>query len=211
MGRGYDDPGATNPAAYAYIRSMDNPLIAYLQLFRLIPEKDRSEIVSSFEARTVKEGDSLFKGGKICREMFFISKGVLRIIVTNDKGVEVIHYFLNENQFCTILGSFNSGVPADESIQAACDTEVLAITRTGLLTLYGKIPYLKELIDQINQQRLLHKIRIRNSYLGLDSSARYQLFIMQQPDIALRVPLRDIASYLEITPQSLSRIRKNIH
>jgi CRP/FNR family transcriptional regulator, anaerobic regulatory protein len=190
---------------------MDNPLITYLQLFRPIPEKDRSMIVSSFEARIAKEGDYLFKGGNICREMFFIGKGVLRIVVMNDMGIEVTHYFLNENQFCTILGSFNNGVPADESIQAACDAEVLAITRTGLLTLYEKIPYLKELIDQITQQRLLDKIQIRNAYLGLDSSARYELFLMRQPDIALRVPLRDIASYLEITPQSLSRIRKNIH
>ena len=189
---------------------MDNPLISYLQLFRSIPEQDWPVIVSSFETRVVKEGDYLFKGGNSCREMFFVCKGVLRIVVTNDKGVEVTHYFLNENQFCTILASFNKGAIADESIQAACDAKVLAITRTRLLALYEQLPYLKELIDQITQQRLLDKIQIRNAYLGLDLSARYQLFIMRQPDIALRVPLRDIASYLEITPQSLSRIRKTM-
>jgi CRP-like cAMP-binding protein len=65
------------------------------------------------------------------------------------------------------------------------------------------------LIDQITQQRLLDKIQLRNSYLGKDAATRYKLFMTQQSDIALRVSLQDIASYLEITPQSLSRIRKN--
>lgn len=190
---------------------MDHPLLNYLQLFQPIPEEDRSLIASSFGHRAVQEGDDLFKGGKVCREMFFIIKGVLRIVVTNDKGIRVTHYFLGENQFCTILASFNNGSPAEESIQAACDAEVLAITRPGLLALYEKIPYLKELIDLITQQRLLDKIQLRNAYLGLDSSARYRLFLLRQPDVALRVSLQDIASYLEITPQSLSRIRRNTH
>jgi CRP-like cAMP-binding protein len=69
---------------------------------------------------------------------------------------------------------------------------------------------LKSLIDEINQQRLLEKIKTRNAYLGLDSAARYRLFLNTQADIALRVSLTDIASYLGITPQSLSRIRKDL-
>jgi CRP-like cAMP-binding protein len=101
-------------------------------------------------------------------------------------------------------------VPADEDIQAACDAEVLAISKTRLIALYEKLPYLKGLINEIIQQALLDKIQTRNAYLGLNAVTRYRLFMMRQPDIALRVPLNDIASYLGITPQSLSRIRKNI-
>jgi CRP-like cAMP-binding protein len=56
----------------------------------------------------------------------------------------------------------------------------------------------------------MRKIQLRNTYAGTDASARYQLFLELQPDISLRVPLNDIASYLGITPQSLSRIRRNI-
>jgi len=189
---------------------MSNPLIAFLQLYRPLPEKDQEKIASYFEPRAFREGETLFKGGKTCQEMFFVSKGVLRILATNEKGIDVTHFFTRENQFCSILHSFNNQVPANESIQAACDAEVLAITRTRLLALYEQLPYMKELIDQITQQRLLDKIRTRNAYLGEDSVSRYKLFIRQQPDIALRVSLKDIASYLGITPQSLSRIRKNI-
>ncbi|HWK06993.1 MAG TPA: Crp/Fnr family transcriptional regulator [Puia sp.] len=189
---------------------MVSPLITFLQLYRPITAEDQALIASYFEPRAFKEGDTLFRGGKICQELFFICNGVLRIIVTNERGIDVTHFFIKENQLCTILHSFNNQVPANESIQAACDAEVLAITRSKLLDLYRQLPYMKELIDLITQQRLLAKIQTRNAYLGEDSASRYKLFMMQEPDIASRVPLKDIASYLGITPQSLSRIRKNI-
>ena len=132
-------------------------------------------------------------------------------MVRNEKGNEVTHFFLKENQFCTILNSFNNAVPAEESIQAACDTNVLVINKGKLQSLYEKLPYLKSLIDEITQQALLEKIQIRNAHLGHDSATRYKLFMMRQPEIALRVQLGDVASYLGITPQSLSRIRRNMH
>lgn len=189
---------------------MIDKLLSFLQLFKHIPAVDQAIIGRAFETKEFNEGDYLFKGGKVCQSRFFICDGVLRIVVHNEKGNEVTHYFLKENQFCTILNSFNNLVSAHESIQAACKTTVLKISRTRLLALYEQLPYIKELIDEITQQALIDKVQIRNAYLGQDSTTRYKLFLMRQADIALRVPLNDIASYLGITPQSLSRIRKNI-
>lgn len=188
---------------------MKQQLIAFLQLFSTIPEAEQELISAAFQPISLKEGDYLQRGGQVCRQLFFICSGVLRIVIVNDKGVEVTHYFLKQNQFCTILNSFNTETVADESIQAACDVNVLAITKPDLLALYDKLPYVQTLINQIIQQGLLDKIRIRNTYLGQEAATRYKLFMMQQPDIALQVSLSDVASYLGITPQSLSRIRKN--
>jgi CRP/FNR family transcriptional regulator, anaerobic regulatory protein len=189
---------------------MHSLLINYLRLFRHVSAEDEALISAAFVHRSLKEGDVLFSAGHVCKEMFFICNGVLRIMVQNEKGVEVTYFFLKENYFCTILNSFNNEVAAHESIQAACDAEVMLISKTRLTELYLQIPYLKNLVDGITQQGLLDKIRIRNAYLGLDSTERYKLFMMRQPEIALRVPLADVASYLGITPQSLSRIRKNM-
>jgi CRP-like cAMP-binding protein len=189
---------------------MPSPLINYLRLFRHISAEDEALVSPAFIPRSLKEGDVLFSSGHVCKEMFFISKGVLRIMVQNEKGAEVTYFFLKENYFCTILNSFNNEVIAHESIQAACDTDVLIVSKIRLLSLYEQIPYLKSLIDQITQQGLLDKIQVRNAYQGLDSTERYKLFMINQPDVALRVALADVASYLGITPQSLSRIRKNI-
>jgi CRP-like cAMP-binding protein len=199
-------PAIGNSAKFA---EMANELITFLQLFKPIPEEERTIIASCFTRKVFPEGDYLFKGGRISHELFFVCTGILRIEAINEKGIEVTHFFVKENHLCTILNSFNNQLPADESIRAACDTEVLAITKTRLLALYQELPYMKELIDRITQQRLLEKIRTRNAYLGQDSATRYKRFMEQEPDIASRVPLKDIASYLGITPQSLSRIRRS--
>lgn len=189
---------------------MTNPLIAFLKLFHAIPETDEQLILAATETRNYREGDYLFYAGNVCRDMYFICNGVLRIMMLNEQGTQVTYFFLKENQFCTILNSFNNNIPAHESISAACDVEVMVFSRTSLNKLYQQLPYLKPLIDQITQQALLDKIDLKNGYLGYDSTTRYKMFLMRQPEIALRVPLSDVASYLGITPQSLSRIRRNI-
>ncbi len=188
---------------------MPNHLIQYLQLFRNIPQADADIISKTFESRSVAEGAVLLEEGKTAKEIFFICKGVLRIVTANRKGVPVTYFFLKENRFCTILNSFNNNIPAAEGVQAACNAELLVITKKKLQGLYEKIPYLEKLLTGIMQQALLDKIQIRNAYLGEDAATRYQKFLMRQPDIALRVSLGDIASYLGITQQSLSRIRRN--
>jgi len=189
---------------------MPNALISFLKQYHPIPADDEPIIAAAAEYRAYKEGDYLFKSGKVCREMFFVCKGILRIVVDNENGNEVTHFFIRENKFCSILNSFNNLVIANENIQAACDAEVWAISRAKLDKLYTQLPYLKPLINQITHQALLDKIAVRNAYLGQDSTTRYKTFMANQPEIASKVPLSDIASYLGITPQSLSRIRKNI-
>jgi len=184
--------------------------INFLRLFRNISDSDAAIIESELEYRKVAEGEVLLSEGHLCREMFFICKGVLRIVSQNEKGNKMAYFFLKENQFCSILNSFNNNVPAIEGIEAACDAELIVLKKQKLASLYEKLPYLKELITGITTQALLDKIQVRNSYLGEDASLRYQNFLIRQPDIALRVSLSDIASYLGITQQSLSRIRKNM-
>ena len=190
---------------------MANALIDFLRLFRDVSEADAELIQQATEERTYKEGNYLFKGGSICREMFFIVDGVLRIMVVNEEGNQVTHFFLKPNQFCTIINSFTNKVKAHESICAACNANVLVLSKFRLDKLYQQLPYLKTLIDQITRQALVDKIALRNAYLGQDSTTRYKTFMARQPEIALRVSLSDVASYLGITPQSLSRIRKKMH
>jgi CRP-like cAMP-binding protein len=185
-------------------------LITFLRTFRNIPDTDAALITAAMEERKYKEGDCLFEAGHICRELYFICKGVLRIMSTNESGNEITHFFLKKGQFCTILNSFDNHVIGRDSICAACDTELLAISRNDLDKLYEQIPYLKALINGITHQALLDKIALSSSYRGHDSTTQYKMFLELQPEVALQVPLSDIASYLGITPQSLSRIRKNI-
>jgi len=189
---------------------MFEPLFNYLSLFQPISPADQALISSYVHSRSVQEGELLLQEGRLAREMFFVCRGILKIVTVNAKGNEVTQFFIKENHFCTILNSFNNEVPANESIKAACPAELIVLPRTGLWELYAKLPYFQPLINRITQQTLLAKIAVRNGYMGEDAATRYQQFLERQPDIALRVPLSDVASYLGITPQSLSRIRKQL-
>ncbi|WP_153798462.1 Crp/Fnr family transcriptional regulator [Foetidibacter luteolus] len=185
-------------------------LIEFLRLFHPITDDEASGITTYFRPRAIKEGEYLFRSGNVCRKLYFVVSGVLRIVATNDKGVDVTYYFIGERQLCTLLQSFNQGTTAADSIQACCDTHVLTIGKQDLLEVYTNFPFMVDAVSQANQQRMLEKIRLKNAYAGQDAVERYRVFINEQPEIANRVPQSYIASYLNITPQSLSRIRRNV-
>jgi CRP-like cAMP-binding protein len=186
------------------------PLFDFFQLFRNIPDAEKEIICAHITFRKVEEGTVLLDAGKRAKELFFISKGILKIVGINEKGNPVTMFFVKENHLCTILNSLLNDVAAAESILTACDAELIVFSKSALEQLYNTLPYFRELIGNITRQALLNKIQVRNAYLGEDATTRYQKFLLMQPDIALRVTLSDIASYLGITQQSLSRIRKHI-
>jgi CRP-like cAMP-binding protein len=183
--------------------------MSYVEVLKDLSDDDRSLLAASFLPRTFAEGEALFAGGKICDVLFFVCKGVLKIHSVNEKGMEITHYFYKENQFCTILDSFQGGTYTEVGIAAACPAEVVQISKAHLIALYDRLPFMKGIVDQAIQQGLMEKVRLRNSYLGQEADHQYRLFVAQQPEIALRVAVKDIASFLGITPQSLSRIRRN--
>lgn len=185
-------------------------LINFLKQARPIPPEDAAKIGHYLQTRSVKEGEVLIEMGQSARELYFITSGILKIIGVNSKRDAVIRFFIPENHLCTILYSFQNNVPSTESVIAACDAEVIVITHKTLDNINNEVPYFKEMLNGIMQQALLRKIAIMSTYLGEDATTRYHHFLQQQPHVANRVSLHDIASYLEITPQSLSRIRRGV-
>jgi len=190
--------------------TQEDALIAYLSSFHPLTEEDSKAIVSVFYPKRLEEGDFLFKGNKVCKELFFIVSGIVRIISTNHKGDEVTYFFIGAGQICTILDSFLYGTITDNAIQVSNNAEVLVINVNNFKTLCKKLPFFTRIIDQINQNRLLEKVRLKNAYSGLNATERYKQFLKLQADVAYQVPLNHIATYLNVTPQSLSRIRKAI-
>lgn len=181
----------------------------FLQQLHPMPDEHWQLLSGGLCVQELKEGTVLLAQGKIARELFFICEGVVRLVKYTSEGEDITMFFLKENRCAAVLDSFSKNIPSDYTLEAACDISVIALHREYLLRLYEKIPYLEALINTITQQGLLEKIRTRNEYMGLDASQRYRHFLQNEPDIVSRVPLSTIASFLGITPQSLSRIRKN--
>jgi CRP-like cAMP-binding protein len=187
---------------------MSLSLLAALQLFGPVPAADHAQFCAAWEVRHVAEGERLTQAGAICKELFFIQQGVLRIVAQPRRGKEVTHTFRHEGQFCTLLTSFEQQVPTDLCMQAACPAQVLAISKAQLTALGQQLPYVPALFEQVLRQELREKLQLQRAYLGQDAATRYQTFLQRQPEVAQRVPQHMIASYLGITPQSLSRLRK---
>ncbi|MBN8826257.1 MULTISPECIES: Crp/Fnr family transcriptional regulator [unclassified Spirosoma] len=183
---------------------------AFLNRFREIPDTDFDLIGQFMQFRSIKAGDTLLEQGRTAKELFFVASGILKIVSISEKGNEVIQFFVKDNKFCTILYSFMGEVASQEGIVAATDGVVFVFSKQRLNSLYQQLPYFKDLVETITQQALMDKIKIRNNLMGEEATTRYLKFIAQQPHIIQQVPLSDVASYLGITQQSLSRIRRNI-
>lgn len=183
-------------------------LLTYLRRFGLMAPADYERLLAAWEPRELRADEVLTSIGQVVHDAFFVQQGVLRIVSPRLDGTEVTRFFLPRNRLCTLLDSFIQQVPAQESIRAACATQLLVISKTRLDDLYGKLPYLANLMQQAIQHELLQKIQQRNAGLGLDARTQYEQFLHQQPEVARQVSLTAIASYLGITPQSLSRLRK---
>ena len=189
---------------------MHAPFLHYLRQLRDIPAAEEHLLVPALQPRFLPEDMVLVNQGQICQELLFIVSGVLRMVGQQEDGTQTTYSFCTENHLCPIIDSLTNRVPAAQGIEAACPTEVLVLPRTALLDLCVRLPYLQMIIDTATRRRLLAKEQLRNQYLGKSAAARYQLFLQCEPDVARRVSLRDVASYLGITQQSLSRIRRQL-
>lgn len=186
---------------------MIEKLVTALEQFGPIPKKDYPRIAVAWQSRTVAEGQWLVPTHTTCQELFFVQQGILRVVLQPVWGRETTYSFARESQFSTILAGFNHLEPANTGIQAACSSQLLVISRSQLDTLFEQVPYLPGLFTQLTQSVLSQKIRTQQLYMGQPAMYRYELFLRHEADIAHRIPQHMIASYLDITPQSLSRLR----
>lgn len=187
---------------------MSKLLIDLLLRYRHITTEDQSEILRSFQHKVIKAGDRLIAAGSVARQLYFIESGILKITIPHPKEKDMVYHFMKEGQFMTFLYSMYGNIPAQQNLEAACSSEVYCISYRGLLRLYEKLPFLKALIDEIAQLSMAQMVNAKNMYMTGDALDKYQLFMREERAVAVNVALADVASYLGMTPQSLSRIRR---
>jgi CRP-like cAMP-binding protein len=160
-----------------------------------------------FVIRYLKKGDYFVEADKTCRYFGFIAKGLMRAWLLID-GDEVTTCFCSENTFATSTTSFITQTPSSVSIQAMEDTVLLTILWDDLHQLYKKYPSWMKAGMIIIEKEFMSLECQRQCYDTQAAEDRYMLLMKENPGIFNRVPLLYIASYLGITPETLSRIRK---
>ncbi len=188
---------------------MKKQLKAYFNRYLTFDDAEIDAIYASLTQKTFKKRAFLLEKGNVCKHNFFILKGVVRAFHIDDKGKEQITLFAIDDWWVTNMESFIKEIPSYQYIQAVEDTSVLCLSKNTLEELYIKFPKLERLFRIITENMLIANLRKNDLFLQLKSKERYYDFIEKQPAFAQRVPQYMIASYLEITPEYLSELRRN--
>ncbi|HEX8532352.1 MAG TPA: Crp/Fnr family transcriptional regulator [Cytophagales bacterium] len=189
---------------------MIEPFLEYLQAKVAVTESQLSQLKPLLKQRHLEKGQLLLRAGEICLYTAFVTKGCLRSYVIDGKGKEHIIQFAPENWLISEQISFLKKEPAMYFIDAVEDTAFLPLDAFFLEEFNRVVPTGQHLWDRllVNSLRSFQKRLV--SQLSETGEQRYLAFIKTYPSLALRVPLWMIASYLGLTPESLSRIRKEL-
>lgn len=175
----------------------------------ITPEIERC-FDESLERETFKKNEIILREGEACKNTFFVAKGLLRAYTVTEAGKEHILQFAPEEWFISDRSSSLFEDPSRQYIDAVEDTEAILIDNE----FFEKMTEISVDFQKYNWIALNNRIRHLNKRINLlisaSAEARYMDFIDVYPDILLRVPQWMVASYLGITPESLSRVRKEL-
>lgn len=175
-----------------------------------IDEKEISSIIDTCKTKKVIKDQFLLRENEYCKYTFFVEKGLLRQFSIDDKGKEHILSFAPENWLVTDRESSYFNQPSKYFIEALEDSEVTIIDESFIQLLSKKISNFTDFNNRLLHNHIRHLQNRINLLLSASAEKRYLEFIAMYPDILLRVPQTMVASYLGITPESLSRVRKEL-
>jgi CRP-like cAMP-binding protein len=163
-----------------------------------------------FQHKTCKKKTQLLSKGQICNFEAYIIKGCVKRCYIDSNGDEVILQFAVEDWWISDMVSFTEQVPSQQFIETMEDTELLQISFQNKELLFKQVPQLERVFRLLVQRA--YSVLENRFFTGIAASAeeRYLNFTKKYPGLLQRVPQYQIASYLGITPEALSRIRASI-
>ncbi|APZ47965.1 hypothetical protein BW723_17410 [Polaribacter reichenbachii] len=173
-----------------------------------ISKSDLESICQNFKHSIVKKGDFLVTQGKVCKFEGFVNEGCFRIFTIDQKGNENTLYFAVKGWWLMDVDSFMNQTPSALNIQALEDSEILSITKIDKEQLYKTKPIVEKLFRVMSQKALIawQKRLIQNH--TLTAKERYYHFIEKYPKMVSKLTDRQVSSYLGITHEFLSKIKR---
>lgn len=185
-------------------------LLAYINQYANLPLTSEEEAIieATFQPKKLRKKQYFLQEGDVCKHVGFIIKGAMRQYSVDDKGVEHIVHLYIENYWAGDRESSIMLTPSNYNIDAWEDTEMLIITRAEMLDLMEKIPALVKMIRLMDERNAIANQRRLSSTIVNTAEKRYEEFADNHPQFIQRFPQHILASYLGITKETLSRIRK---
>jgi len=175
-----------------------------------LTESDKRHINACYSLVDVKKKHYLFEAGKQCTQEGFVVQGSFRVYYVDLKGLEHVLYFAFEDWWVGDMASFYTGEPSGLNAQALEDSKILVIDPGKKEVLFEAVPALERLFRIITQKHLAVLQKRFLLTVSANAAERYQELIKRSPGIEQLVPQHQIASYLGILPESLSRMKKQL-
>ncbi|MEL7424436.1 MAG: Crp/Fnr family transcriptional regulator [Bacteroidota bacterium] len=183
---------------------------SYITQYTSLSQGDWEQIAACLTERIYSKGTILLEEGKICRKLYFLESGLMHFYVNRD-GREVTKFFTEPPYCFTSQRSFNKDLPAGESIQAITDSRVWEMNKSDAFRLLDELPSWNTFVRTLIQEVQYYTEVILEDLQNKTAEERYAEMIVERTALLEQLPLKYLASYLGIAPQSLSRIRKRFY
>lgn len=169
-----------------------------------------SDLLSRFARRPVRRKEHVLRSGELCKAVLYVEQGCFRAYTMGRDLKESVLWFATEDWWLRDLDSLFNRTPAGFDIQAIEDGAVQAIAREDFLEALDRFPAFKE--GHLRKVRQSHRAMLQrlNNLRLLRADERYAALLRNRPELMLRVPLQHIASYLDLEPQTLSKVRARL-
>ena len=175
-----------------------------------IDEESLKKICSCFTLVKTKRNQILLNFDDVCKNYYFINKGSIRLFTIAKDGSDSSRYFAFEGNFATALPSFIDQKPAEEYLQTIEKSELLCISRVDFYQLVQIVPQFAKIYTEILELGFITAQKRIYGFQGFDALEKIQWIIKYQPQLLLRVSNKMVASYLGISPSTLSRIKSKL-
>lgn len=187
-----------------------NPyLVEFLSQLNL-PQAMIEELAKDIQVREASKGERLLEQGERSRECFFVLKGCLRQFAVDEEGREQTYNFFTEGQTAIVYQAYTLGLPSDYTIESIEDAVLIVgdfLTEATMMEKHSELPDITRFFMEMHLAEVQDE---RANFVKSSPEQRYISLLKDRPDLPDRVPQHQIASYLGMTPESLSRIKKRL-
>lgn len=187
-----------------------DPLFLFFENYVALNAEEKDALSQRVKERLVKRKEFILQEGQVCQYYTFVTEGCFRMYAVDKAGKEHNVQFAAESDWIADIGSFYSGKPSKLSIESIEPSRILQIDKLDLIHMYRHYPKFVRNFKVIFENKF---VELQNRVLqNISSTAeeRYLAFLEQYPNLSNRIPSIQIASYLGITPEFLSKVRKDV-
>ena len=187
---------------------MTSELKTFIKTYIKLPDEELEQIAGKFRRRTVKKNEYLLRQGEICSDLVFVKEGCLRLYYLAD-DIEVSVWFSFKHSSAIELYSFISERTSEYFLQAIEAGEILYLSKPALNQLYETYPKMQEMMRKFWEDVVINLVD-RFTALQRDSAEKRYRDLLKKPAYLQKIPQKYLASFIGVTPTSLSRIRKKV-